>query len=570
MNTNDILDMIGNARGSYVWDAQQVRSGTAAPKKTISLRRPLLIAALIAMTLLLVGCTVAYAQGWFTDFFAKKTDQPLSPGQVQFIQDHEQIIAQADTQNDWTVEVHSAMTDGSTGYIILGVTAPEGQSLEWETVAKDVIGDVIIGSVEPGNKGIHADRNAPDIFQLPDGVMHSRTSMGWEDDGDGLDNTRNFVIQFTPNEKESTIAPFGPEAIYTICIQDFVHKWEDQEALQQVLEERGYDPDNYILEGDDVYRVNKRETLVEGTWEFEVCFAEETAAQDSLELLTSPVTTRMDVYRSFGENWESGYFYEEITITSFQVKSLTASFAYEDCSGSPTFTYDEKQLWAVMKDGSEIELHCSASGYDGRVSAQAQSPIVLSQLDHVRLVDGTKLYSDGRVESPERATAPSVPAPSELVPGETTLEELCAYHNQEGVYGYLGDFDGDDVQDLAVWWEEAYRVLYLLNHDGTLKQEYHFEERGFDVYHTYNQRSEEIFYEPNLIAFPQKNQGYVYQIRQGELQFRGGWKRDGATRFEATAEDVWKKISNADYERLRGEFQAMDYRLYPIGICWAQ
>ena len=28
MNSNDILDMIGDAQGTYVWDAQEVRSGT--------------------------------------------------------------------------------------------------------------------------------------------------------------------------------------------------------------------------------------------------------------------------------------------------------------------------------------------------------------------------------------------------------------------------------------------------------------------------------------------------------------------------------------------------------------
>ena len=27
MNSNDILDMIGDANGTYVWDAQEVRSG---------------------------------------------------------------------------------------------------------------------------------------------------------------------------------------------------------------------------------------------------------------------------------------------------------------------------------------------------------------------------------------------------------------------------------------------------------------------------------------------------------------------------------------------------------------
>ena len=28
MNSNDILDMVGDANGTYVWDTQEVRSGT--------------------------------------------------------------------------------------------------------------------------------------------------------------------------------------------------------------------------------------------------------------------------------------------------------------------------------------------------------------------------------------------------------------------------------------------------------------------------------------------------------------------------------------------------------------
>lgn len=61
MNAHDILDMIGDAKGTYVWDAQQVRSGNIKPsgKKLIS-KKLWLIAAIIALILLLVGCAIVY------------------------------------------------------------------------------------------------------------------------------------------------------------------------------------------------------------------------------------------------------------------------------------------------------------------------------------------------------------------------------------------------------------------------------------------------------------------------------------------------------------------------------
>lgn len=62
MNANEILDMIGDAKGTYVWDAQMVRAGYLADtKKRLSGKKLWLIAALIALTLLLVGCAVVYA-----------------------------------------------------------------------------------------------------------------------------------------------------------------------------------------------------------------------------------------------------------------------------------------------------------------------------------------------------------------------------------------------------------------------------------------------------------------------------------------------------------------------------
>ena len=57
MNANEILDMIGDAKGTYLWETQKYRDGTAGAKPLPWLW---LVAAVIGLMLLLVGCTVAY------------------------------------------------------------------------------------------------------------------------------------------------------------------------------------------------------------------------------------------------------------------------------------------------------------------------------------------------------------------------------------------------------------------------------------------------------------------------------------------------------------------------------
>lgn len=59
MNANEILDMIGDAKGTYLWETQKYRDGSAGAKP-LPRRRLWLVAAVIGLMLLLVGCTVAY------------------------------------------------------------------------------------------------------------------------------------------------------------------------------------------------------------------------------------------------------------------------------------------------------------------------------------------------------------------------------------------------------------------------------------------------------------------------------------------------------------------------------
>ena len=59
MDNHDILDMIGDAKGKFLLEAQRHREGKAAVKR-LSMKRLWLVAACIVLALLLVGCAVVY------------------------------------------------------------------------------------------------------------------------------------------------------------------------------------------------------------------------------------------------------------------------------------------------------------------------------------------------------------------------------------------------------------------------------------------------------------------------------------------------------------------------------
>ncbi len=161
MTGMELLELLGNVKDSYVAEAH------TPVQKVRTFRRPLLIAAMIALALLLVGCTVAYVNGWFTDFFASRSEEPLSPEQIEYIQENEQIIAQTQSKGDWTIELKSAICDGETAYVIFGVTAPVDIDLEEANINTPTDRDNII----PGNgPGMVPDSKSRTMFATSIGI----------------------------------------------------------------------------------------------------------------------------------------------------------------------------------------------------------------------------------------------------------------------------------------------------------------------------------------------------------------------------------------------------------------
>jgi len=186
MTELELLELLGSVKDSYVAEARN------PVQRVRTLRRPLLIAAIIALTLLLVGCTVAYVNGWFTDFFSTRSEEPLSPEQVEFIQEHEQIIEETQTKNGWTVALKSAICDGDTGYMLFSVTAPDDIDLEGYHAQK-YGGDRIM----PGNNSPYLPKRRALVLVSTGFADDEKNFMlqsgggkgGWQEDHDGLQNT---------------------------------------------------------------------------------------------------------------------------------------------------------------------------------------------------------------------------------------------------------------------------------------------------------------------------------------------------------------------------------------------
>lgn len=398
MTSLELLELLNNVKDSYVVDA-----GTPA-KKVRTLRRPLLIAAIIALCLLLVGCTVAYVSGWFTDLFAARSEDPLSPEQVEFIQEHEQIIAETQTKSGWTVELKSAICDGDTGYILFSVTAPDDIDLEGYHGQK--YGE---DRIMPGNNTPYLPKRRALVVVSTGFADEEKNFMwqsgggkgGWQEDHDGLQNTMDYLIgmrpeKLYPNREMLLEDPFGPDVEFTVRFDGFALEYEDPE-IRKKIDEKYAGMTDYMAEDEDLIGLHNAQLLVDETWEFSVTFENE--HPNSVELVTEPVMTwalvtwKLDDEPTF---YKTGSGLEAVKITSFVLNPFGATVTYdfeEPVIGAfieyqSMFGYTDRLICAVMKDGSQIPLHTDSVG----TQLTAESPIVLSEVDHILLGSGEQLF----------------------------------------------------------------------------------------------------------------------------------------------------------------------------------
>ena len=398
MKAIDLLVDFNSVKDSYVISAEEFRQGKKnAQIKRLPTRKMWLIAAVIALTLLLVGCAVAYANGWFQQIFSARSETPLSSEQIQYIQNNEQIVGQSQTKNDWTVDLKSTICDGRTGYLVFQITGPDGTDLE-QYLNPPTVDDK---RLSPGNYSVSRDRMYPlskaSIGNLNEAENYMFADGGnWISDNDGKANSVLYCMSIRceklyPDKPMLLEEPFGKENTFHIRLMGITLEYTNLE-LQKEIEEK-YAGQAYIVDGEEAAGLFCSDILTDEEWEFDVTFDSD---NQFMELITKPVFAQAKVWRYADEKqWDTVDSLEEVQISSFRVTPFGANISYApkpDAIGiSPRIGENvENAIYAVMKDGSRIQLNLTGNN---DTVLQAETPIVLSQLDYILLEDGTKLFA---------------------------------------------------------------------------------------------------------------------------------------------------------------------------------
>lgn len=401
MNGRDIFrglqyigdDLIENAETGQ-FPAQNQESG----KTRRPIRRPLLIAALIALLLLLVGCA-AYAMHWYTTYFSLRREEPLSDSQVSYIQENAQDFYESQTYDGYTITLKSAFSEMNLAYVTFGLTAPAGTDLGF------ALGD-------------EEDLRFEYLFAGPaDTKLPANLSFRVLDDGDGENNTLNFVLVIEPKgsilEYEGIDTSFGKGHPWRIVLKNPEKIGYDQEYEQELLRTKYAGQTDYMLESDEASRIRPHTQLAEGRWEFVLEF--DGADMQSLELIQEPILAKAMVTRrdSDATFYETAGAIEEITVTSVKLHALGATVTFIppgtiEGSDFPIYhcawmdmgdTYNpltklvngDENFFVMLKDGTRIDFF-QQIGADDTAELTADSPIVLEEVDYLQLSDGTRLY----------------------------------------------------------------------------------------------------------------------------------------------------------------------------------
>lgn len=398
MKAMDLLVGFGSVKDSYVISAEEFRQGKQkAQIKRLSTRKMWLIAAVIALTLLLVGCAVAYANGWFQQIFSARSETPLSSEQIQYIQNNEQIVGQSQTKNDWTVDLKSTICDGRTGYLVFQITAPDDVDLE-QYLNPPTLDDkrLSMGNDSASRKAAYSLAVASIGTADSERNYWYLASGDWVVDGDGQPNTVLFCMtirceKMDPSKPMLLEDPFGKDVSFRIRLMGITLEYKNQE-LQREIEEK-YAGQTYIVDGEEAAGLFCSDILTDEEWNFDITFDSD---NQFIELITKPVFAQAKVWRYADEKqWDTVDSLEEVQISSFRVTPFGANISYvskPDAIGiSPRIGENvENAIYAVMKDGSRIQLNLTGNN---DTVLQAETPIVLSQLDYILLEDGTKLFA---------------------------------------------------------------------------------------------------------------------------------------------------------------------------------
>ena len=332
MTGKDLFIALGNISPKYYDEAENDTIASSQGHK--SLRRPLLIAAVIAALLLLVGCgyVVLSETQWLQSFFSHQKGQPLSQGQSAYIEENTQVIGQSVTVNGYSVTVESAIAEERVACIRLRL---EGSGIT----------DIYSGSFRPRPLA----------------------------DGSGYES-----LFFEKGHTSAEESPYG------------LGRWifsPDRNGISILIQlDQSADPNApsfeagvpYVLHLTDLY-VNgfgqSERILTEGVWDFEIVF--DHLSTDSAELINSPITVTHENI--------------SLRVTSLSLRTMGIDVRFDpgayDYLGRNCF----EDSWVVLKDGTRVSAYPQFYNPSGSAGLSLDCPIDLAEVDYVELRDGTQL-----------------------------------------------------------------------------------------------------------------------------------------------------------------------------------
>ena len=393
MTNWELFRALNYASAENLSDAEALQSAAPTPHRKAG-KHFLLIAAVITLAALLVGCAVAYANGWFRQIFSARSETPLSEDQVRYLESNERAVEQTQGKDDWSVELKSTISDGTAAYLVFRVTAPEGTDLEQylnppSTEAKHLMP----GNYSVGKKAAYSMVVASIGTLDPEKNYMYNDGGDWMPDNDGKANTVLYCMtircnKLYPDKPLGLEQPFGKDISFRIRFMGVSVDYTDP-AVAESIDAR-YAGQAYIVDREEAAGLFRADVLTDEEWDFEVTLD---ADNQFMELISQPVAVQAKVFYYTDAEKSSVYTKQEsIGIRSFRVTPFGASITFdltEDMHGASLEPDPGTSIRAVMKDGSSIPLQ-----WDGG-KLLAQTPIVLSRLDYVLLADGTKLFAAG-------------------------------------------------------------------------------------------------------------------------------------------------------------------------------
>lgn len=333
MTNESILLALNDIDGAFLEEAKN-----SVPRHRTR-RTVILLAALISL-LIVTACTAKEITGWLGSFFSSRAESDLSAGQIGYIEEHEQLVSDAQKHNGWTVELKSYLATDDTVYVIFGITAPRNVDL-----------------VSIQNR-ISMDAEFTGIYGRSPGSGISRKM----DNGDGRSNTIDYI--------------------YILEHKHYVY--------YEVTEWNVHIRSISTIEYDEITQYAEFPILAEGDWNFTIDLTK--ADTETVELVSVPVQTLVRIPNEESETLDY------VTVASAVLSPLDIIINYEPPNeynasfvGFLDYTNIELHAYAVMKDGSAVPYLYGMPSYHGEAKLLAESPIVLDEVDYVLLADGTKL-----------------------------------------------------------------------------------------------------------------------------------------------------------------------------------